>query len=231
MELYYTENVKENYLILKDDDFRHCTKVLRNIVGDTVNATDGKGNLYSGTISEIFKNELKVNITNKTYHQNKEKFNLVIAPTKNSERIEWLVEKAVEIGIKSISFIICEHSERKNINLERLEKIAISAMKQSNKNWKPDINEPIKFKKFIENNINGGYIAHCYSGAKLLFKPENIKEDCLILIGPEGDFSQAEVKLALENDYKEVSLGESRLRTETAGLYALCIYKIFSQIK
>ncbi|MCC6722749.1 MAG: 16S rRNA (uracil(1498)-N(3))-methyltransferase [Bacteroidia bacterium] len=230
MELYFTNSINENYFTLIDDDFRHCTKVLRNALGDEVNATDGCGKLFTGFIYSISKNELTVKINETKFFENEERFNLAIAPTKNAERIEWLIEKSVEIGIKSISFIICEHSERKKINIERLNKIAISAMKQSNKYWLPKIYEPVNFKTIIKQNPKS-YIAHCYESATMFFKPDIANEECMILIGPEGDFSKSEVKFAIENNCIEVSLGKSRLRTETAGFFACNIYKILNQIK
>lgn len=230
MELFYTDTVIQDFFTLSNDEYRHCTKVLRKQKGDIINATNGKGSFLKGKIHEILKKELIVKITESNFYENNEKFNLAISPLKNAERIEWLVEKAVEIGINSISFINCQHTERDKINIERLRKIAVSAIKQSNKFWVPTINEPLSFEKFISQNKNG-YIAHCYQTEKAFFNPKNINEECLILIGPEGDFSPDEVKAAINLGYKEVSLGSSRLRTETAGLFACNIFNFVYQIK
>lgn len=230
MELFFTDYINDEFFVLRNDEFRHCTKVLRKTTGDTVNATDGKGNFITGVISKITKHEAEVKITTRDFFENNEKFNLAIAPTKNAERIEWLLEKAVETGIKSIHFINCEHSERKAVNIQRLHKIAISAMKQSNRFWIPEIYEPVSFKKFTELNKKG-FIAHCYKGDKTFFNPQNTNDDCMILIGPEGDFSESEVLMAVESGFIPVSLGEARLRTETAAMFACGIFNFLRQIK
>ncbi|NUM31571.1 MAG: 16S rRNA (uracil(1498)-N(3))-methyltransferase [Bacteroidetes bacterium] len=224
MELFYSVKKQENFIFLENDEYRHCAKVLRKSIGDSINITDGKGHLYIGKIEEISKNNVKIKIFESIFFENNEKFALAVAPTKNAERIEWMLEKAVEIGLKSIQFIICEKSERKTLNIKRLEKIAISAIKQSNRFWLPQIFEPVSFNNYIEMNENG-YIAHCASDEKLNFNPDLTKINIDVLIGPEGDFTENEIKNALRKNFVPVSLGNYRLRTETAALYACNVLK------
>ena len=147
---------------------------------------------------------------------------IAIAPTKNMDKFEWFLEKATEIGIDEITPIICNHSERKVIKPERCNKILLSAMKQSLKFHLPKLNEAISFQEFTNQNFEGRkYIAHCEKSDKLELRKENAAERTLILIGPEGDFSTTEIEMALQNQFKAVSLGTSRLRTETAGIVAV----------
>jgi len=222
--------------MLSEDESRHCIKVLRKNTGDNVQVIDGNGNLYIGTLEIINKNKpAKVWIISKTHFeasQFQSGFHLAIAPTKNADRMEWLMEKTVELGIASLTLLQCEHSERSNLRMDRLEKIAISALKQSKQYWLPQINNSIAFKKYIEQfpaNASG-YIAHCADGIKEEFNSKTIKPDCYVLIGPEGDFSETEIKLALNKGIKAISLGVSRLRTETAALYACGVYRNFKDI-
>ena len=159
-----------------------------------------------------------------------------MAPTKNMDRTEWFAEKATEIGVDEMTMLNCKYSERKVVKTERIEKILVSAVKQSRKAWMPRLNEMTSFKDFVSQNFRGQkYIAHCYDDAdvgdeKILLK-DAIKggEDCLVMVGPEGDFSVDEVRLALEHGFKSVSLGRSRLRTETAALVAVHIMNLYNQ--
>lgn len=215
------------YYTLVEEESKHAIRVLRLTVGAKVILIDGNGGWYEAEISDDNPKRCTVKITQTTSEFGKSKFNLhiAIAPTKNMDRLEWFTEKAIEIGINEISIINCQNSERTVVKTERLTKVAIAAIKQSLKAYMPKINEVIDYKKFINSakDFTGQkFIAHCYPGEtkphlKSLYQPGN---NVLILIGPEGDFSVDEVKLALSNGFKEISLGSSRLRTETAALYA-----------
>ena len=206
------------------EEGQHCIKVLRKKEGDEILVTDGKGFFYDAKIIQANPKHCIVNIINTIVVPKNWNFNLQIAfaPTKNIDRIEWFAEKATEIGIDTFSPILCEHSVRKEIKAQRIEKILISAMKQSQKATLPQLDEMIHFKKFVEQRFDGQkFIAHCFPEDKRELKEVYQKgENVMILIGPEGDFSKKEVELALKNGFIPVSLGESRLRTETAALVA-----------
>lgn len=229
MHLFYTPEINQNTYTLPEDESKHCVRVLRMKIGDEVHLVDGKGGYYKAKI--LFDNpkacQLEVFNIQHEFSKKPYSFHLAIAPTKNTDRIEWLVEKAVEIGIDELTPLICEHSERKHLPVDRLERIAISAMKQSIKAYLPIINEPITFKKFIEKEHQGiRLIAHCIDENGPHYHKSKIMDlytkgsDAVCLIGPEGDFSPTEVELALSKGFSGISLGSSRLRTETAGLVA-----------
>ena len=223
MQLFYLENPKDE-IILSAEESKHATKVLRKKEGDTLNFTDGKGGFYKAeiTIADSRKCRLKVVSTEQKEKQHNYHLHIAIAPTKNMDRFEWFLEKATEIGIDEITPIICNRSERKVIKTERCNRILLSAMKQSLKYHLPKLNEAISFNDFIKQDFNGTkYIAHCEDGEKKELKTIDKTEKHLILIGPEGDFSQKEIDLAYKNQFKAVSLGTSRLRTETAGIVAV----------
>lgn len=231
MHLFYTPNISETEYILNEEESKHCVKVLRLKENDIIYLVDGNGGFYKAAISSISGKHclLKLIEAHKEYGKRNYRLHIAIAPTKNIDRIEWFVEKATEIGIDEITPIICQRSERKIIKNERLEKIAIAAMKQSAKAYLPRINEAACFNDFIKKqNASLKCIAHCL--------PENKKDlksiiqsfnDLLILIGPEGDFTSQEIELALKYNYIPVSLGESRLRTETAGITACVTVNLF----
>ncbi|MEA1887304.1 MAG: 16S rRNA (uracil(1498)-N(3))-methyltransferase [Bacteroidota bacterium] len=202
-------------------------RVLRHVKGDIIHVTDGSGNMYRAEIIDDNPRHSLAKITGTMPSIKKHNYylHIAIAPTKNQDRLEWFVEKAVELGIDEISPLICEHSERKRIKKERLHKIAISAMKQSFKTHITKINDIIYFPDLIQTSLEGKkLIAHIDSGKETESLAVNYSrnENALILIGPEGDFSKEEIKLALENNFIPVSLGNSRLRTETAGIAACC---------
>ena len=222
MQLFYLENPEKD-IILSTEESKHATKVLRKKEGDILNFTDGKGAFYKAeiTVADSRKSRLKVVSTEQKEKQHNYHLHIAIAPTKNMDRFEWFLEKATEIGIDEITPIICSHSERKVIKTERCNRILLSAMKQSLKFYLPKLNEAISFNDFLKQDYEGSkYIAHCEDGEKKELKIENKTDKYLILIGPEGDFSQKEIDLALQNKFKAVSLGRSRLRTETAGIVA-----------
>jgi 16S rRNA (uracil1498-N3)-methyltransferase len=224
MNLFFTPDINSNIYQLNKEESLHCVKVLRLKEGNIIYLTNGEGSLYE---CRIISNDIKactVEVINtiENYGQRNYHLHIAIAPTKNIARIEWFIEKAVEIGIDEITPLICEHSERVTLNLQRLEKIIISAMKQSFKTYKTRLNEPSKFLSFIHYaSSDNKYIAYCDKNIETTLNkicPKN--ESVLILIGPEGDFSKNEIERALEIGIKPVSLGKSRLRTETAGLVA-----------
>jgi 16S rRNA (uracil1498-N3)-methyltransferase len=222
MQLFYLEN-PENEIILSAEESKHATKVLRKKEGDVLNFTDGKGYFYKAeiTVADTRKCRLKLVSTEQKEKQHNYHLHIAIAPTKNMDRFEWFLEKATEIGIDEITPIICSRSARKIIKTERCTRILLSAMKQSLKFHLPKLNEAISFNDFLKQDYEGSnYIAHCEDGEKKELKIENKTDNYLILIGPEGDFSQKEIDLALQNKFKAVSLGASRLRTETAGIIA-----------
>ena len=228
MQLFYLENPEKD-IILSAEESKHATKVLRKKEGDILNFTDGKGTFYKAeiTVADTRKCRLKVVSTEQKPKQHNYHLHIAIAPTKNMDRYEWFLEKATEIGIDEITPIICEHSERKVLKTERCNRILLSAMKQSLKFHLPKLNEAISLKDFLKQDFEGAkYIAHCEDGEKKELKIVNKTEKYLILIGPEGDFSPNEIKLALQNQFKAVSLGTSRLRTETAGLVAVHTIKL-----
>jgi len=223
MQLFYLENPKDE-IILSAEESKHATKVLRKKEGDVLDFTDGKGNLYKAeiTLADSRKCRLEIVSSDQKEKQHNYHLHIAIAPTKNMDRYEWFLEKATEIGINEITPIICKHSERKVIKTERCNRILLSAMKQSLKFHLPKLNEAITLKDFLKQDFEGNkYIAHCEDGYKIELSTEKKVEKTTILIGPEGDFSPTEIEMALQNQFKAVSLGTSRLRTETAGIVAV----------
>jgi 16S rRNA (uracil1498-N3)-methyltransferase len=226
MQLFYNPTIDETVseITFDKNESRHIVRVLRKKEGDAIFITNGLGKLF---ISEILIANDKKCLATIADIQTKSKpwnyyLHIAIAPTKLNDRFEWFLEKATEIGIDEITPIICENSERKTVKLERMEKIIQSAAKQSLKFHFPKLNNVITFKTFMQHNFNGQlFIAHCEDSKKLSLK-NNLKknEKVTILIGPEGDFSTNEIKQSLEHKFIPVSLGESRLRTETAGIVA-----------
>ena len=218
---------------LPQEEAGHCIRVLRMKEGDRLRLTDGKGAFYDAVISAVSgkrcmvhveKKEPQVPLWNGYIH-------IAVAPTKLMERNEWFVEKAVEIGVDEITFLKTDHSERDVIKMDRIGKIAVSAMKQSQKATLPVLNGMTGFRSFIERGFEGDkFIAHCEPGSKVLLQDAVVPgHDSLVLIGPEGDFSPAEIDLALKAGFKPISLGPSRLRTETAALVAVHIMNLVGQ--
>ena len=223
MQLFFTENT-ENEFTISSEESKHITRVLRKKEGDTLNFTDGKGNLIVAEITTSDVRKTRVRVVEKISKEKQHNYylHIAIAPTKNMDRFEWFLEKSTEIGIDEITPIICDRSERKIVKTERGNRILLSSMKQSLKYHYPKLNEAISFKDFIKQDFEGNkYIAHCEDSEKLDLKIVSNTEKTLILIGPEGDFSPTEIEIALQNEFKSVSLGNSRLRTETAGLVSV----------
>lgn len=232
MHVFYTPDIAVT-CEMPEEEAAHCLRVLRLGVGDEVMLTDGKGCFYKAVISAATGKRCQVKVT-ETIEQEplwNGHLHLAMAPTKNMDRIEWLAEKATEIGFDELSFLNCRYSERKVIKTERVEKIVVSAVKQSLKARKPVVNEMMDFARFVKQNFAGQkFIAHCNEGEKPLLKEILVPgEDALVLIGPEGDFSPEEVKLAESLGFRSISLGKSRLRTETAALVSVHIMNLFNQ--
>lgn len=219
---------------LPQEEATHALRVLRLKAGDEIFLMDGEGAFYRALVSLATNKRCIYEILESMPQQRawQGHIHLAIAPTKMMDRIEWMTEKATEIGFDEISFLNCKFSERKNLRADRIEKIVISAVKQSHKAWKPVVNDMQSFKDFITTPRRGRkFICHCYEEVEKkdffseLQKPWTAEQpegaDITVLVGPEGDFSIDEVRLALENGYESVSLGTSRLRTETAGLVAV----------
>lgn len=223
MILFYSTDINGNIAHLDVEQARHCVQVLRKQEGDSIAFVDGQGGFYEGIIQETGKKKCVIQIQKSTQNFQKQPFHLhiAIAPTKNNNRLEWFLEKATEIGIDEITPIICHHSERRKLRTDRLKKVLVAAMKQSLKAYLPQLNEPLPFKQFIQSprTTSLNYIAQ---GAENVALKDNYvpKNDVLLLIGPEGDFSKEELALAFANNFQGVKLGKSRLRTETAGIVA-----------
>ena len=224
MHIFYTPDIDAELYTLSEEESKHAIRVLRLNPGDEVVLVDGKGGYYRAEIADANpkKTNLKILNTQQEFGKRNHHLHLAVAPTKNIERMEWLFEKATEIGIDTITPIICDRSERKEVKTERLNKIITSAVKQSIKAYHPLLQEAVSFKKFLDIPFGGQkFIAHCMEGDKKglseVIKPQG---HYLVLIGPEGDFTPAELALAESKGFVSISLGESRLRTETAALEA-----------
>lgn len=211
-------------LFFGGDEAWHCAKVLRMKPGETIRVIDGAGNAWEAKLLQVHEKECTAQ-AEKTFpvQQRKAPLHIAIAPTKNMDRVEWFTEKATELGIARITFILSKNSERKMIRTDRIRKIAESAVKQSMQSFIPDVTGPLEVSKFIEEMKHSPakrFIAHCDEGIKNELKSVLAQgEDCIFLVGPEGDFTKEEIALALQSGFVPVSLGESRLRTETAGVY------------
>lgn len=233
MQLFYNSQLDSNSstFTLDRDESKHVFKVLRKNVGDSISITDGRGNLYKGTINHITSNRCDLDIAfAKAYPPLPYDLHIAIAPTKMNDRMEWFLEKATEMGITRITPILCQHSERNKINRERLNRIVVSAMKQSLQFHKPQLDELMSFEDFLKLELTGKkLIAHCEELEKIHLS-ETIKasENAIVLIGPEGDFSTQEIEMALHHEFQPVSLGNTRLRTETAGIYAATTFNIIN---
>lgn len=220
------------------EEARHAVSVLRLKAGDEIFLMDGKGSFYQSNVTLAATKHCMYDIV-KTLPQQKTwkgHVHLAIAPTKMMDRMEWMIEKMTEVGFDEITFLNCRYSERKKLRIDRLEKIVIAAMKQSRKAWKPVVHPIMSFQDFVNQQREGGlYIAHCYTEiARKDFLNEiqqaNDQQDITILVGPEGDFSIDEVHQALEKGFSSVSLGQNRLRTETAGLVSIVMSQVVKRV-
>ncbi len=229
MQIFFASIFKENIILLSAEESKHCIRVLRHKSGDIIHVIDGKGNLFEAEITEGNPQGCILKIISKKQIASPKKYYLhvAISPTKNADRIEWMLEKCTELGVDEFSFIICKRTEKTGVKTDRLKKIAESAVKQSIQTILPVINEAISFKDFMakHKDTSSKYIAHCLEENKTELKTILQNLNNLILIGPEGDFTEEEITLAVENKFQPLSLGNSRLRTETAGLYVAAAYK------
>lgn len=224
MHLFYTPDMEEMDYTLSAEESKHCVRVLRLAEGEAVSLVDGRGNWYNGVVTLADPKGCRVKCHEKIENFGKRGFRLhiAIAPTKNIDRIEWMLEKCTEMGIDEITMLNTAHSERKVVKDERLEKVIVSAMKQSLKAYLPKLNPMTDFKSFVSScTEEQKFIAHCNEGEKKrLDKVYQPGKEVVILIGPEGDFSLEEVGLAEQAGFVSITLGKSRLRTETAGIVA-----------
>jgi 16S rRNA (uracil1498-N3)-methyltransferase len=225
MQLFYNPEITENtsQITFSKEESKHIVKVLRKSVGDVLHITNGNGWLFNAEIQMAdIKHCIAVIISKKEQPKRNYELHLAVAPTKMNDRYEWFLEKATEIGIDTITPIICDHSERKVIKIDRFEKIVQSAMKQSLNCYLPKLNTAILFKDFLNQDIDGQkFIAHCEDTHRKSLKQElKVNSKITILIGPEGDFSVKEIEMAIQNKFIPVTLGETRLRTETAAIVA-----------
>lgn len=228
---YIDESPNAGTIVLKEDTSKHIIQVLRMQNGEALQLTDGKGNLFLAEITDNNRKRCAVSIKQTINHQ-RPTVNVTIAISllKNTSRFEWFLEKATEIGVNGIIPLVCERTEKTAFKHERLNNILISAMLQSQQTYLPVLQEPLKFQQFITKQFDNTskFIAHCEdenNKAPLINKLINRPASKLILIGPEGDFTKEEISQSLQNDFIAVSLGETRLRTETAGLVAAVILK------
>ena len=232
MQLFFTEKIEAGQAILTEEEAHHCLHVLRHSIGDRINVTDGKGGIYKAIIINKSKKECNISIEKNEIISPPPYIHLsiAIAPTKNIDRFEWFIEKATELGINRIIPIITQNSERTIIKHDRTRRVAIAAMKQSNHYYLPEITDLMKWSDFIKGKYEGQLaIAHCNTeGLPHLKKLILAKKDLLVCIGPEGDFTPEEIDEAHKHSFESVNLGKSRLRTETAGLYACMSFHLMN---
>jgi len=224
MQLFYQPELTQGIHQLTEEESRHAVRVLRMTAGDQLRITDGQGSFYTAKITEAHQKHCRFEVTEQESLPPFPLYrHLAIAPTKNIDRLEWCVEKAVELGVDRISTVLCDHSERKVVKTERLMRKAVSAMKQSLKARLPQIDELVSFKNFIsQTEAEHRFIAYVdHENPELLKDRIQSSGSHLVLIGPEGDFSEAETGMAIDQGFVKVSLGPSRLRTETAGIAAV----------
>jgi 16S rRNA (uracil1498-N3)-methyltransferase len=232
MNLFFQPLIPEGINHLDPEESKHCVRVLRKTNGDSIHITDGQGFFYEATITKADTHQCEFYITKKTPEQPRSySIHIAISPTKNTDRLEWFVEKVVELGVDKITFVECKNTERPYVKLDRMEKVARSAMKQSLKASTPVLQGLMKVTDLLKSSTEKTkLIAYVdplnNTHLKAFAKPES---SYLILIGPEGDFSSQELNFALEKDFIKVSLGPSRLRTETAGMVACHILNLINQ--
>ena len=236
MQLFYAADFTAPEYMLSEEESRHAVKVLRLMEGDTLHITDGKGNLYRCEVASAHQKHCLVRVVKhfEEFEKLPYRLTMAVAPTKNIDRYEWFLEKATEIGVAEFVPLVSEHSERKVVKLEREEKVITSAVKQSLKAYHPVLAELTPFEKLVKSEFAGRkFVAHCgeaLNGKKYLASTLKKGEDVLILIGPEGDFSPAEVALAVENGFEEITLGTQRFRTETAAVVAVDMVSIVNNL-
>lgn len=214
---------------MSEDESKHCVRVLRHSIGDQIHILDGCGSHYRGSIVETGKSVVISNLEVVRYEENPAcHIHIAVAPTKSGDRIEWMLEKLVEVGVHKISFIQTENGERPRVNMKRMMKKALSAMKQSGNLWLPEISDSVKLPDLISTETaNIRYIAHCYDQERSVLSSAIKTTSVVLLIGPEGDFSMKEVSLAADMGFTPFSLGKNRLRTETAAVVGCTLINHF----
>ena len=222
MHIFYQPQLQDGLLELSEEETRHAVRVLRLKLNDQIQVIDGKGVSVTAEITEISKRSCSFQILEKSIEEVPILPKIAIAPTKSIDRFEWFLEKAVEIGVSEICPILCSNSERRVLKLERSEKILLAAMKQSQRNWLPKLHELTSVETFIQNADSPLMIAHCRESQKVGLS-NKLQTDSWIMIGPEGDFTLEEIEVALKKGASQLDLGKSRLRTETAGIFALSV--------
>ena len=234
MNIFYTPDMNGKFYTLEESESKHCVKVLRKSLGDRLILVDGVGGWYEAAITDPNPKRCAVEVIQevKNFEKRSYSLHLAVAPTKNIDRFEWMIEKATEIGVDEITPLLCEHSERKQVNNERLHKVMISAMKQSLKAYLPRLNNLTNFETFSSSSFDAKkFIAHCEEGYKKhLFTQIKTHEKVVVMVGPEGDFSTSEIKKAIDGGFGEVSLGKSRLRTETAGVVVCEVVNLVNEV-
>lgn len=220
--MFYVPNLlpSAETILLTEEESSHCIRVLRKQPGDEIQVLDGKGGLYTAAILDAHPKKCTAKVLNYCFEEPTVSVHLAVAPTKNMDRIEWLVEKGTELGCTQFTFILTKRSERTKVNMERIHKIAVSAMKQSKRVYLPILDEPRPLNEFLTKH-SGGWVAHCDDA--LPRDQVNASGPLRMLIGPEGDFTPDEVKATLKASYRPVTLGDARLRTETAALKSIII--------
>lgn len=222
MHQFYQPELQNGLLELSEEEARHAVRVLRLNSGDVIEVSDGRGVRAKAELVEVSKRVCSFRILEHTTEVEPILPKVAIAPTKNIDRFEWFLEKAVEIGVSEICPILCSNSERRILKSDRSEKILLAAMKQSQRNWLPKLHELTSYSEFIAQADEQLLIAHCREADKLSLTTE-LRTNSWIMIGPEGDFTLEEIELALKKGATEIDLGKSRLRTETAGIFALSV--------
>lgn len=228
MHIFYQPQLQDGLLELSEEETRHAVRVLRLNMGDIIGVIDGKGVSAKAEITELSKRNCSFRILEKSIEEAPLLPRIAIAPTKSTDRFEWFLEKAVEIGVSEICPILCSNSERRILKLDRCEKILLAAMKQSQRNWLPKLHELTSVETFIQNAQSPLLMAHCREAQKIGLTNE-LQTDSWIMIGPEGDFTLDEIEMALNHDATQINLGKSRLRTETAGIFALSVMNYLKQ--
>jgi 16S rRNA (uracil1498-N3)-methyltransferase len=239
MLLFFDPNITGEQYTLNEEESKHAVRVLRLEEGATLHVVDGRGNLHTCTLTDAHPKHCTVQIEKTELGNGSQTAPLymAVAPTKSNDRFEWFLEKATEIGITGITPIICEHSERKVVKIERMTRVVVAAMKQSLKAWLPEIGAQAKFKEFVTSaavqEFNGQkFIAHCENTERTELSAALVTgQSTMIMIGPEGDFSPSEVDIAVQQGFRPISLGQSRLRTETAGVVACHTVNLLNEIK
>jgi len=222
MHLFYTPGIQGRTHLLEESESKHAIRVLRLTKGERVVLVDGRGGWYEALIEEDHPKRclLSIQSVEQDFHPMGYSLHLAVSPTKSIERFEWFLEKSTEIGISEITPLLCHRSERRQVKMERLERILISAMKQSLKAFKPILHEPVSFEEFIHQDHQGTRgIAACFGSERLAIEALGPKDPYTLLVGPEGDFTEKEVESAMQAGFSPFHLGTSRLRTETAAVY------------